>query len=222
MTTATSNATREIMRILIADDHVIVRSGLRRILELEFPDVVIGETATCEELVRKAKSTAWDVVILDVALGAENGLNALPALKDACPRLPVIVLSMYGERQFVVRALAAGASAYLTKEQAADEELFRAIRTVCAGRRYLGEALAEQLADHLGKDSGGQPHEALSTRELEVFLFLAAAKSVSEIAERLHLSAKTVSTYRTRILEKMSLASNAEIIQYAVRNGLVG
>lgn len=210
------------MRILIADDHTIVRSGLKRMLEVEFPDVVVGEVTTCRDLLDKAKSARWDVVILDVALGAENGLNVLPQLKQAYPSLPVIVLSMYGERQFITRALADGASAYLTKEQAADEELFRAIRTVCAGRRYLGEALAEQLADHLAKDRGGKPHETLSGRELEVFLLLAAAKSVSEIAERLGLSVKTVSTYRTRILEKMALETNAEIIQYAVRNGLVG
>lgn len=210
------------MRVLIADDHTIVRSGLKRMLELEFPGVVTGEATTCRDLLDKVKSSRWDVVILDVALGSENGLNALPELKDACPSLPVIVLSMYGERQFITRALAEGASAYLTKEQAADEELFRAIRTVCAGRRYLGEALAEQLADHFAKDHGGKPHEALSSRELEVFLLLAAAKSVSEIAERMGLSVKTVSTYRTRILEKMSLETNAELIQYAVRNGLVG
>ncbi|MCC6875073.1 MAG: response regulator transcription factor [Sandaracinaceae bacterium] len=208
------------MNVLIADDHAIVRAGLRRILEQEFPTALIGEAATYDELLDKARSSAWDVVILDVSLGAKNGLDALPLLKQACPRVAVIVLSMYGERQFVTRALAAGASAYLTKEQAADEELFRAIRAVTAGRRYLGEALAEQLADHLAKDPGRPAHELLSPRELEVFLLLAAARSVSEIAERLGLSVKTVSTYRTRILEKMSLTSNAEIIQYAVRHGL--
>jgi DNA-binding NarL/FixJ family response regulator len=209
------------MKILVADDHAIVRAGLRRILELEFPGATVGEAATFEELLARATSAPWDVVILDVALGAANGLDALPLLKEKRPSLPVVVLSMYGERQFVVRALAEGASAYLTKEQAADEELFRAVRAVCAGRRYVGERLAEQLADHLARGGEEKPHEALSARELEVFLLLAAAKSVSEIAERLHLSVKTVSTYRTRILEKMSLGSNAEIIQYAVRNGLV-
>lgn len=210
------------MKILIADDHAIVRAGLRRILELEFPDVVVGGVATSAELLAKAKETRWDVVILDVALGTENGLNVLPVLKEAYPNLPVIVLSMHGERQFAVRALAAGASAYLTKEQAGDDELFRAIRAVCAGRRYIGEALAEHLANHLAKDRTGAPHETLSTRELEVFLLLAAAKSVSDIGEQLKLSVKTISTYRTRILEKMSLDSNAEIIQYALRAGLVG
>ncbi|MBI2896805.1 MAG: response regulator transcription factor [Deltaproteobacteria bacterium] len=209
------------MRILIADDHAIVRSGLTRILELEFPGVAIGEVATIAELVAHVKAASWDLVILDIALGVENGLDALPLVKEARPNVPVIVLSMYGERQFVTRALAAGASAYLTKEQAADEELFRAIRAVCAGRRYLGESLAERLADHLAGARPGSPHESLSARELEVFLLLASAKSVSEIADRLGLSVKTVSTYRTRILEKMSLESNAELIQYAVRNGLV-
>ena len=210
------------MKILVADDHGIVRSGLKRMLEAGFPNVVVGEAASCRELLDQVTSSHWDVLILDVALGAESGLAALPRIKASCPRLPVIVLSMYGERQFVTRALADGASAYLTKEQAADEDLYRAVRAVCAGRRYLGEALAEQLADHLAADHKGKAHEALSGRELEVFLLLAAARSVSEIAERLKLSVKTVSTYRTRILEKMSLQSNAEIIQYAVRNGLVG
>lgn len=210
------------MKILIADDHMIIRSGLRHILELEFPNIVIGEATTCGELLDKVEAEQWDVLILDVALGAENGLTALPRLKKMRPTLPVIVLSMYGERQFVIRALADGASAYLSKDQAADAELFTAIRTVLAGRRYLGQALGEQLADHLANDHGAKPHEALSSRELEVFLLLAAARSVSEIAERLRLSVKTVSTYRSRILEKMSLESNAEIIQYALRNGLVG
>lgn len=210
------------MRILIADDHMIVRSGLKRMLEVEFPGAAFGEATSCREVLDRVKSSRWDVVILDIALGAESGLSVLPKVKKLNPALPVIVLSMYGERQFVTRALADGASAYLTKEQAADEELFRAIRAVCAGRRYLGEVLAGKLADHLARDRGGKPHEALSNRELEVFLLLAAAKSVSEIAERLGLSVKTVSTYRTRILEKMALETNAEIIQYAVRNGLVG
>lgn len=213
------------MRILVADDHSIVRSGLKRMLEGGFPDVIVGEATNTAELLAAVRDKEWDALILDIALGAESGLTALPRVKELRPKLPVIVLSMYGERQFVMRALADGASAYLTKEQAGDEELFRAIRTVCAGRRYLGMALAEQLADHIagGKSANpGSPHQALSSRELEVFLLLAGAKTVTEIAERLAISVKTVSTYRTRILEKMGLQSTAEIIQYAVRNGLVG
>ena len=155
------------MKILIADDHSIVRSGLKRMLEGGFPDVVVGEATNTAELVAAVKGQEWDAVILDVALGAESGLTALPRIKELRPKLPVVVLSMYGERQFVMRALAEGASAYLTKEQAADEELFRAIRTVCAGRRYLGETLAEQLADHIagGKSANpGSPHQTLSSR----------------------------------------------------------
>lgn len=210
------------MKVLIGDDHSIVRAGLKRILQLEFPDVVIGEAANGGDLLARAKAEPWDVLILDVALGPENGLSTLPALRKARPELPVIVLSMYGDRQFVLRALADGASAYLTKEQAADKDLIKAIRTVCSGRRYLSDCLAEQLIDNLARNRSGKPHEILSSRELEVFLLLAAARSVSEIAERLGLSVKTVSTYRTRILEKMSLKSNAEIIQYAIRSGLVG
>ncbi|MCK6555938.1 response regulator transcription factor [Candidatus Binatia bacterium] len=207
------------MRFLLADDHAMFRSGLRRILEDEFPGVVIGEVATAKELRDQVRAASWDLLILDISLGERNGLHELPALRQLRPALPVIVLSMYGERQFVIEALGAGASAYLTKGRPPDE-LFRAIRAVLAGRRYIGETLAEQLADHLAMDARGKPHEALSPRELEVFLLLASAASVSTIAERLRLSVKTVSTYRTRILEKMGLKSNAEIIQYAVRHGL--
>ena len=210
------------MRVLLAEDHAIVRAGLSRILELEFGALTIAEATTCAELLARASAGPWDLLILDVSLGSENTLNVLPELKRACPDLPVIVLSMYGERQFVRRALAAGAAAYLTKEKAADDELFRAIRSVLAGRRYIGPDLAEQLADDFAAARRADPHEALSTRELEVFLLLASARSVTEIAEQLMISVKTVSTYRTRILEKTGLGSNAAVMQYALRRGLVG
>ncbi len=208
------------MRILLADDHAMFRSGLRRILEDEFPKVVIGEVQNHHELREQVRSAEWDLLLLDISLGERNGLQELPILKQIRPNLPVIVLSMYGERQFVIEALAAGAAAYLTKGRPPGE-LFQAIRTVLSGRRYIGEALAEQLADHLAMDTKARPHETLSPRELEVFLLLASGTSVSAIAERMHLSVKTVSTYRTRILEKMALKSNAEITQYAIRHGLV-
>ncbi|GAO01854.1 response regulator transcription factor [Anaeromyxobacter sp. PSR-1] len=209
------------LRILLADDHAMFRSGLRRILEAEFPGASVGEAATIAELQERLGAQAWDVLLLDISMAGQNSLNALPPLKERHPRLPVVVLSMYGDRQFVIQALRAGASAYLTKERA-PEELIRAIRSVLAGRRYVGDELAEQLADHLAGGGTGSPHERLSPRELEIFLQLAAARSVSEIAERLELSVKTVSTYRSRILEKMALRSNAELMQYAVRHGLVG
>lgn len=209
------------LRILLADDHAMFRSGLRRILEAEFPGLSVGEAATTDELLAEVERQPWDVLLLDISMAGQNALNVLPTVKERRPRLPVVVLSMYGERQFVIRALRAGASAYLTKERA-PEELLRAIRSVLAGRRYVAEDLAAQLADHLAGGGAGDPHEGLSPRELEIFLLLASARSVSEIAAQLKLSVKTVSTYRTRILEKMGLRSNAELMQYAVRHGLVG
>ncbi len=209
------------LRILLADDHAMFRSGLRRILEAEFPDLSVGEAATTAELLSEVERQPWDVLLLDVSRAGQNALNVLPAVKGRRPRLPVIVLSMYGERQFVIRALRAGASGYLTKERA-PAELLHAIRSVLAGRRYVAEDLAAQLADHLAGGGEGDPHESLSPRELEIFLLLASARSVSEIAAQLALSVKTVSTHRTRILEKMGLRSNAELMQYAVRHGLTG
>ena len=189
--------------------------------EAELGGVTVGEAATVAELLEKVERDPWDLLLLDVSMAGQNSLNALPALKERHPRLPVVVLSMYGERQFVIRALRAGASAYVTKERA-PEELLRAIRSVLSGRRYVGEELAGQLADHLAAGGTGSPHESLSPRELEIFLLLASARTVSEIAAQLGLSVKTVSTYRTRLLEKMELRSNAELMQYAVRHGLVG
>lgn len=209
------------LRILLADDHAMFRSGLRRILEAEFPGASVGEAATIAELLERAGEGTWDVLLLDISMGGQNSLNVLPSLKERHPRLPVVVISMYGDRQFVIQALRAGASAYLTKERA-PEELLRAIRSVLAGRRYVGDDLAAQLADHLAAGGTASPHESLSPRELEIFLLLASARSVSEIAAQLELSVKTVSTYRSRILEKMALRSNAELMQYAVRHGLVG
>ncbi|HJU82941.1 MAG TPA: response regulator transcription factor [Holophagaceae bacterium] len=208
------------LRMLLVDDHTILRSGLRKILEDEFPGAVVGEAGHAEEALDRLRREAWDLLVLDISLPGRSGLDLLPEIKAMLPRLPVLVLSMYGEQQFAVRALKAGASAYLTKERAA-EELIRAIRTVLAGRRYIGESLAEKLAAHVAHDQERPPHERLSAREFEVFRRIAAAKGISEIAEELGLSVKTVSTYRTRILDKMGMASNAELMQYAIRQGLV-
>jgi two-component system invasion response regulator UvrY len=209
------------LRILLADDHAMFRSGLRRILEAELAGASVGEAATVPALLAAVEREPWDVLLLDVSMAGQNSLDSLASLKERHPALPVVVLSMYGERPFVIRALRAGASAYLTKERA-PEELLRAIRSVLAGHRYVGEDLAAQLADHLAGGASASPHESLSPRELEIFLLLAAARSVSQIAAQLRLSVKTVSTHRSRILEKMALRSNAELMQYAVRHGLVG
>lgn len=208
------------MRILLADDHAILRSGLKRMLEEEFRGARVGEAASLAETREQVRGNAWDLLVLDVSMGGQNGLDLLPELKTLRPELPILILSMHAERPFVIRALRAGASAYVTKEHA-PAELMRAVRAVAAGRRYVGESIAGHIADHLALDRGENPHEALSPREYEIFLALATARSVSEIAEQLRISVKTVSTHRTRILEKMALRSNAEVMQYAIRRGLV-
>lgn len=208
------------MKILLADDHTLFRSGLRRILEEEFPDAEIEEAASCEETLKKLRPEGFDILILDIAMCDQNSLHILPKIKDAHPSMPVLILSMYNDRQFIVQALRAGAAGYLTKELAPDE-LIRAIRAILAGRRYIGESMAEQIADHLAAgDASRLPHETLSGREHEVFLLIASGMALSDIADKLRLSVKTVSTYRTRVLEKMGLHSNAELIRYAIRHGL--
>ncbi|MCC6574974.1 MAG: response regulator transcription factor [Planctomycetes bacterium] len=208
------------MRLLLADDHGIVRSGLRRILEQEFSGVVVFEAANCPDVLNALRSNRFDAIVLDISMAGQNSLNILPEIRQTAPNTPVVVLSVHGERQFVVRALRAGALAYLTKERA-PEELFRAIRSVLAGKRYLAQPLAEQLADYVAAENPDAPHEALSPREYEILLLLALAKTPSAIAEQLKLSVKTISTYRTRILEKMGLRSNAELMQYAIGHKLV-
>lgn len=207
-------------RILLADDHALLRSGLRRILEEAFPGAQVGEAGTTDEVLAALPDGAWDLLILDISMPGRSGLDILPELKALQPALPILVLSMFGEQQFAIRALKAGASAYLTKERA-PEELIQAVRTVLGGRRYIGASLAEALASHVSSDREAAPHERLSAREFEVLRLIAAARTPGEIAEELGLSVKTVSTYRARILEKMRLSTNAELMQYALRHGLV-
>ncbi|MBZ0135263.1 MAG: response regulator transcription factor [Planctomycetes bacterium] len=210
------------MHILLADDHAMVRSGLRRIVTEAYPDAVVVEVGSATELHQEVRKQNWSILVLDIALGEKNSLDMVPGLIELRPGLPIIVLSMYGERQFVVRALRAGVSAYLTKDQA-PAELLRAMGSVLSGKRYLGQALAAELAEHVALVglSDEALHEQLSPREYEVLLLLAAARSVSEIATQLDLSAKTVSTYRTRILEKMGMTSNAQLMRYALQHALV-
>jgi DNA-binding NarL/FixJ family response regulator len=208
------------MRIFLADDHALFRSGLRRILEEEFAGVTIDEASSGSETLNMLRQHRADILILDIAMSDTNSLHILPDLKALQPSMPVLILSMYNDRHFVVHALRAGVSGYLTKEHAPDE-LIRAIRTILAGRRYIGESLAEQIADHLaGGDASRLPHETLSARELEVLLLIGSGLALSQIAGKLGLSVKTVSTYRARILEKMGLHSNADLIRYVVRHGL--
>jgi DNA-binding NarL/FixJ family response regulator len=208
------------MRILIADDHAILRRGLREFLGRELPGVVCEEAQDAEQALARLQEGDWDLVILDVTMPGRSGLDVLGQLKRMRLRVPVLVLSMHAEEQFGRRALRAGASGYMTKESA-PEELIKAIRKVVAGGRYVSPALAERLAFDLRADADRPAHERLSDRELEVLRMLASGLTVSAIAETLALSVKTVSTYRTRILEKMDMTTTAELMRYAIRNRLV-
>lgn len=208
------------MRILIVDDHAILRAGLKRILEDAFVNAEVSEAGNAEEATRALAGAPCDVVVLDISLPGRSGLDLLPGIRRDHAATRVVVLSSFGDPQFAVRSLREGAGAFLTKERAASE-LIDAIRTVVAGRRYVSAELAEQLAALVAADRPQRPHEALSAREFEVFRLIACARSVSEIGAELGLSVKTVSTYRARVLEKMGMSSNAELMQYAIRHGLV-
>ena len=209
------------MRVLIADDHAVVRRGLEQILADAFEEVEVGEATTAEEAVDLANRQGWDVVVLDISMPGRSGLDALKEIKKNKPELPVLVLSIHPEDQFATRVLKAGASGYMTKETA-PEELVSAINKVLAGGKYVSAALAEKLAADLERDGAGvAPHQLLSDREYEVLLLIATGHTISEIAVKLSLSVKTISTYRTRILEKTDLKSNADLVRYAITHGLI-
>ena len=208
------------MRILIVDDHAIVRRGLRELLSDEFHRVAFGEASDAQQALEQLRKKEWDVALLDIALPGKSGLDLLKELKTEWPKLPVLILSAHPEDQFAVRALKAGAGGYMTKESA-PEELAKAIRKVLAGGRYVSPALAEKLALGVRKDLTRTPHETLSDREYDVMSRIGSGKTVTEIAGELSLSAKTISTYRARILEKLGVRNSTGIVQYAMRNGLV-
>jgi two-component system invasion response regulator UvrY len=208
------------IRILIADDHAIVRQGLKQIVSESPGMVVAGEAANGEEAVALARKLSYDIAIVDIAMPGRGGLDILKDLKSARPSAKIIILSMYPEEQYAIRSLRDGASAYLTKANAT-EELVHAIQAVAAGRRYITPSVAERLASYVEQDTERLPHESLSDRELQVFLLLGSGKTVTDIARELSLSVKTVSTYRTRILEKMRMSSNALLIRYAIQHKLV-
>ena len=208
------------MRILITDDHAVVRKGLLQILRDDFKKAEFVEAGNATEALDRIRKENWDIVVLDITMPGRSGLEALKEIKEARPKLPVLVLSMHPEDQFAVRVLKAGASGYMTKESAPDE-LVGAVRKIVAGGRYVSPALAEKMASYLAIDTLKPPHERLSDREFVVLRMIASGKTVSRVAEELSLSVKTVSTYRVRILEKMGMASNAELTHYAIKNQLV-
>lgn len=208
------------VRVLIADDHAIVRKGLKQLLLEEYPSAKIGEASDAEGLIAEAMNEKWDVVVCDMSMPGRSGLDALHQIKQVAPGLPVLIMSMYPEDQYALRVLKAGASGYLGKETIHDE-LIKAIQTVLLGRKYITGSIAEKLADAFNTDADQHPHELLSDREFDVFKLLASGKSVSDIAEQLSLSVTTVSTYRSRIMEKMNMRSNAELTRYAIENKLI-
>ena len=208
------------MKILITDDHAVLRRGLRQILEDGFGKIQFGEAASGSEAIEAVAREHWDLVMLDITMPGRSGLDALKEIKVLKPNMRVLVLSVHSEDQFAVRVLKAGASGFLNKDSA-PEELVKAVRKVLAGGRYVGDSLAEKLAGTLEKKGIEFAHELLSDREFQVLRMIGSGKTVSEIGGELSLSVKTVSTYRTRILEKMKLNTNAELTRYAFEHKLV-
>jgi len=208
------------MRILIADDHAVVRRGLRETLGEAFPRATFGEAKAAQEALESVMRQDWDVLILDISMPGKSGLDILDDLRRLRPKLPVLLVSMHPEGQFARRALKAGAAGYLTKESA-PEELKEAVRQVQAGGHYVSATLAEKLAFDLRREADMPAHELLSDREFQVLLMLASGKTIKQIADEIALSVKTVSTYRARILLKTGLKTTAELIRYALEAGLV-
>jgi two-component system invasion response regulator UvrY len=209
-----------VTNILIADDHTIVREGLKQVL-VDTPDMVVTDEAkNGEEALSKALGSDFDVVVLDIALPDKSGLEVLRQIKDRKPKLPVLILSMYPEDQFALRVLKAGASGYLNKESA-PEELINALRKASTGAKYISETICQEIADTLDFTTERPAQEVLSGREFQVLCLIASGKSVKEIAGKLEINIKTVSTYRLRILEKLRMKNNSELTYYAVKKQLV-
>lgn len=207
-------------KILLVDDHQIVRQGLKNLIELERDLEVTGEAASGTEALNLVRKNKYDIMVLDISMPDKNGVDTLHDLKHIAPSLPVLVLSGYAEEQYALNLMRSGCKGYLSKDADSDE-IIKAIRTIANGKKYISSALAELLTNELSHPSEKQLHEMLSEREFQVFIKLAAGLSPTKIAEELSISIKTVSTYRTRILEKMSLNNNADLTYYAIKYGLL-
>jgi DNA-binding NarL/FixJ family response regulator len=208
------------IRILLADDHAIVRRGLKETLEDELGRVVFGEAENGQQVLAQLSKQPWDLVLLDINMEGRSGLDVLEEMRKVRPRPPVLILSMYPEAEFAVRALKQGAAGYLNK-QSAPEELVVAVKQVLAGGRYISAAVADRLAADLQRGAEPLPHESLSPREFQVMRMIAMGKTLKEIADELSISAKTVGTYHTRLLEKMGMKSDIELTRYALTRKLV-
>ncbi len=210
----------DMIRILIADDHPLLRNGLRQVISQE-PDLeVAGEAEDSDQVLKQLNEQSYDVVILDLMMPGRGGLDVLREIRLNFPQLPILILSMHAEEQFAIRAIKAGASGYLSKGNSG-VEVVKAIRRVVTGKKYVSPSLAEMLANALDHDAERPPHEALSDREFQVLCKIASGMTVSQIAAEIALSVKTISTYRARVLEKMNMQTNAELTRYAIQNGLV-
>jgi two-component system invasion response regulator UvrY len=208
------------IQVFLAEDHRLVREGLKRVLR-DVPGLTVaGEADLAMETIQGLRRVATDVLLLDISLPDKSGIELIRELKTEHPRLAILMLTMHREDQYAIRALKAGAAGYMNK-QVASSELVNAIFTVAAGRKYISAALAQELARHLADESSALPHEGLSEREYQTMTMIASGKSVTDIAQELSLSVKTVSMYRSRLLEKMNMRHNAELTHYAIRNGLV-
>jgi len=208
------------IRVLIADDHAIVRKGLRLIAKEQASEIEVDEAENGQEVMEKIHQSRYDVLVLDISMPGRNGLDILREVRHALPSLPVLILSMHPEEQYAIRMLKSGASGYLTKDCAPDQ-LVPAIQKIARGGKYVSDMLAEQLLFNLTGEANRPPHELLSDREYSVLVLIGQGKTPTEIAEQLILSVKTVSTYRTRVLEKLNLQSTAELIRYVIENNLV-
>jgi DNA-binding NarL/FixJ family response regulator len=208
------------IRILIADDHAIVRAGLKQFIADQLDMEVAGEAATGAETIALVRTQEFDIVLLDISMPDKNGIDTLKTIKHVKPELPVLILSAHAEEQYAVNLLRAGASGYINKETASTQ-LVGAVRTAVQGRKYVSPTLAQVLAEGISGNGDEPLHGSLSQREFQIFCKLAGGQAVSQIADELHLSVKTVSTYRTRVLEKMGMKSNADLTYYAVKNGLI-
>lgn len=207
-------------KILVADDHTLVRESLIKSLALNLPDVHFGEAENSVTVIGKVKNDTWDLLILDLNMPGRNGLDVIKDVKEIRPEMPIVVLSMYPEDQFALRVIKAGAMGYLTKNTSS-AELLKAIKTILNGEQYITRSIARLLTEGLRQDSKKLPHEILSNREFQVLLLIASGKSISDIASDLSLSVKTISVYRSNILTKMNLKNNSEITHYAFKQGLV-
>ncbi len=209
-----------VLKILIADDHTVVRQGLKLILAGAFKTATFGEAQNVLELLDLLKKDNWNALVMDLTMPGNNGLDTLKQIKHDYPQVPVLILSMHPEDQYAVRTLKAGAAGYLTKESAS-EELVNALHKILRGGKYINASVAEKLLLDLGSETERPPHELLSDREFQVMCLIASGKEVGQIANELSLSVKTISTYRARILEKMNMKTNAELTHYAIQNKLV-